>query len=212
MENYQGSTNQLGIFDQPEPRHQLLLDNRQRLRGLTSFRHRGHNGSVTTRQRPGQQGSQSQKLMVALPEMLHEGGQTEKQHSEAIVPLLSTQHTGTLTNQTSLSADRLVVKEQSYGVQCVWTCYCTCRSFPSCSLCVCDNTYVTYAEQMRTRMLLRHLSMELCGKQNAAVHRAPRAAVMQYTWNAFLTAFLPDNPFLSRKTDNLPVPDLPHLI
>lgn len=119
MENYQGSTNQLGIFDQPEPRHQLLLDNRQRLRGLTSFRHRGHNGSVTTRQRPGQQGSQSQKLMVALPEMLHEGGQTEKQHSEAIVPLLSTQHTGTLTNQTSLSADRLVVKEQSYGVQCV---------------------------------------------------------------------------------------------
>lgn len=53
--------------------------------------------------------------MVALAEMLHEGGQTEKQHSEAIVPLLPTQHTGTLTSQTSLSVDRSVLKEESYG-------------------------------------------------------------------------------------------------
>lgn len=37
--------------------------------------------------------------------MPHEGGQTDKQHSEAIVPLLSTQHSGTLTSQTSLDTD-----------------------------------------------------------------------------------------------------------
>lgn len=51
--------------------------------------------------------------------MLHEGGQTDKQHSEAIVPLLSTQHSGTLTSQTSLSADRLVLEEWCNGGQCV---------------------------------------------------------------------------------------------
>lgn len=110
-----GLHNQLGTFDRQEPRHQLLPDNGQLLRGLTSCRQCGHNGSLTTRQTPGQQGSQSQKLMVALAEMLHEGGQTEKQHSEAIVPLLPTQHTGTLTSQTSLFADCSVVKEESYG-------------------------------------------------------------------------------------------------
>lgn len=56
---------------------------------------------MTSRQRPGQQGLQSQKPTVPLAEMLHEGGQTDKQHSEAIVPLLSTQHSGTLTSQAS---------------------------------------------------------------------------------------------------------------
>lgn len=68
-----------------------------------SCRHSGHNGSVTSRQRPGQQGSQSQKPAVPLTKMLHEGGQTDKQHSEAIVSVLSTQHSGTLISQTSSS-------------------------------------------------------------------------------------------------------------
>lgn len=63
--------------------------------------------------------------MVALAEMLHEGGQTDKQHSEAIVPLLSTQHSGTLTGQTPLSTDRSLVEEWCNGVSSVRTCHCT---------------------------------------------------------------------------------------
>lgn len=57
--------------------------------------------------------------MVALAEMLHEGGQTDKQHSEAIVPLLSTQHSGTLTNQTSPLRRPLAGGGWCNGVECV---------------------------------------------------------------------------------------------
>lgn len=140
--------NQLGTFDHPELRHQLPWDNRQPLRGLTSYRHCGHNGSVTSRQRPGQHGSQSQKPAVSIAEMLHEGGQTDKQHSEAIVPLLSTQHSGTLTSQTSLSADHLVVEEWCNGGVCK----------PATAHAHILSLYnETYVEQMCTHMLLAHL-------------------------------------------------------
>lgn len=52
---------------------------------------------------------------VPLVEMLHEGSQTDKQHSEAIVLLLSTQHSGTLTSQTSLTTDCLMVEAWCNG-------------------------------------------------------------------------------------------------
>lgn len=73
-----GLHNQLVTFDQSEPRHQLLWDNRQRSEAWRACRHCCQNGSMTSRQRPGQQGAQSQKPMVALTEMLHEGGQNRQ--------------------------------------------------------------------------------------------------------------------------------------
>ncbi|KAK9533949.1 hypothetical protein VZT92_009035 [Zoarces viviparus] len=116
MENYQSSTVSWAplISQSPGANYCGIIGSPQRPDEL-------HNGSVTSRRRPGQQGSRSQKPTVPLSlKMPHEGGQTDEQHSEAIVPLLSTQHSG----QTSLSADRSLVEDWCNGGECVQTCHC----------------------------------------------------------------------------------------
>lgn len=184
--------NQLGTFDQPEPRHQLLWDNRQ---PSEAWRAAGTVG--TTGQWPAGKGlvNRPHRAKSRWWPSLKCCMKAAKQTSCTAKPLFPSCRLSTVAlSQTRhpLSADRLVVEDGAMEWS-LWTCYCTCF-FHALSPCFCSDTYATYVEQMCTHTLLRHLSLELGGKtKSCSAQGGTSCTVMQHTGNTFLASLLADN-------------------
>lgn len=172
-----GLRNQLVTFDQPEPRHQLLWDNRQ---PSEAWRAAGTLG--TTGQWPPGEGLVNKAHRAKsrqYPSMkccMKAAKWTAAQRSHCFCPVDSAQwHSH---KPDILSADRLVVEVQLYATLFTHT---PCLCIPTC-----------------TEKMLTHLSLWFCGKQKAAVNKAAFAAQWCNTQETCSTArLLPITPSYS---------------
>lgn len=84
-----------------------------------SCRHRRHNGSATTGRGPSQHVGRAKSRWWACLKCGTKAAEQTSRHSGSIVPLLSTQHRGHLSSQTSPLCRPLAVEKRCEAVPCV---------------------------------------------------------------------------------------------